>query len=279
MTVAPSAASSNSSAVVAKPVPIVVHGSGGRMGQRILALAAADPQFRIVAGVARKAGKVSDYGIDSDAPVLTSLPEAQAETLRTVVIDFSHPGALPGLAAACAEARHGLVSGTTGIVPADLDRAFAAVSGTVPVLWAPNTSLGVNVVFKLAAQLAKALGEDYDIELVEAHHNQKKDAPSGTALGIADAILHATGRTRADLVHGREGQVGARKKNEIGMHALRLGDVVGEHSAYFCGNGERITLTHQAHSRDVFARGALRAAAFIARAKPGRYTMADVLGL
>ena len=99
------------------------------------------------------------------------------------------------------------------------------------------------------------------------------------ALGLADAILQATGRTRADLVHGREGQIGARKKGEVGMHALRLGDVVGEHTAYFCGNGERIAVTHQAHSRDVFARGALRAAAFIARAKPGRYTMADVLGL
>ncbi len=249
------------------------------MGQRILALAAADPAFRIVAGVARRAGSVRELGIASDAPLVTAVPEALPEALRTVVIDFSHPAALPGVVAACAEGRLGLVSGTTGIAPAELDKAFAAAAATVPVLWAANTALGVNVVFRIAAQLAKALGEDYDIELVEAHHNQKKDAPSGTALGIADAILYATGRTRADLVHGREGQVGARRKNEVGMHALRLGDVVGEHTAYFCGNGERIALTHQAHSREVFARGALRAAAYISRAKPGRYTMADVLGL
>ncbi|MBA2479548.1 MAG: 4-hydroxy-tetrahydrodipicolinate reductase [Planctomycetes bacterium] len=257
-------------------IPLIVHGAAGRMGTRILALAAQDPAtFRIVAGVDRQAGSLRDLGVASDAPLLAALPVERG----AVVVDFSHPACFAALCAHCATHDMGVVSGTTGIEPAALEQALAAASARSAVLAAPNMSVGVNVVFQIAARIARTLGLDYDIEVVEAHHNQKKDAPSGTALGITDAICAATGRTRSDLVNGREGQVGARRKGEIGVHALRMGDVVGDHTAYFVGHGERITLGHVAHSRDIFAQGALRAAAFIGRAKPGRYTMADVLGL
>jgi 4-hydroxy-tetrahydrodipicolinate reductase len=259
------------------PTPIIMHGAAGRMGRQILALAAADPAaFTIVAGVDQQGGgTVRSLGIDSDAPVLPSLPVAPG----AVVIDFSHHSAFPAVVAHCAQHRMGLASGTTGIAPANLEQAFGSAQASTAVLHAMNMSVGVNVVFQMAAKLAVALGGDYDIEVVEAHHHHKKDAPSGTAYGITDAICAATGRTRSDLVHGREGDVGARRKGEIGVHALRMGDVVGDHTAYFVGNGERIMLGHLAHSREIFARGALRAAAFLAAAKPGRYSMAQVLGL
>lgn len=260
-------------------IPLIMNGASGRMGNRILALAAEDPAFAIVAGVDRAPGKLRDHGIASDAMIVTALPAHRG----AVVVDFSHPSAFPALCRHCAEHGMGLVSGTTGVDPGEQERALALAATSVAVLAAPNMAVGVNVVFRIAAQLAKALGEDYDIEVVEAHHNQKKDAPSGTAFGITDAICAATGRTRSDLVNGREGQVGARTKGEIGVHALRMGDVVGDHTAYFVGNGERIMLGHVAHSRDIFAKGALRAAAFIGAAiaakKPGRYTMGDVLGI
>jgi len=138
----------------------------------------------------------------------------------------------------------------------------------------------VNLLFKLVGQVAQALGQDYDIEIVEAHHHHKKDAPSGTAVRLAENICTATGRDyRTDAVHGREGQVGARTKKEIGVHAVRAGDIVGDHTVVFCAEGERIELTHRAHTRDTFARGALRAARFLAGKAPGVYTMADVLGM
>ena len=254
---------------------LVMHGAAGRMGQRILSLAAADPSFAIIAGVDRQPGSLRALGVASDAPLVGSLPIAPG----AVVIDFSHPSAFPAVAAHCVAHRMALVSGTTGIAPVDLDRALAAAARVIPVLHAMNMSVGVNVVFQMAARLAVALGEDYDIEVVEAHHHHKKDAPSGTAFGITDAICDATGRTRGDLVHGRDGEVGARRKGEIGVHALRMGDVVGDHTVYYVGNGERIMLGHVAHSRDIFARGALRAAAFMAGQQPGRYAMAQVLGL
>ncbi len=261
-------------------IPLIMHGAAGRMGQKILTLAAEDPStFTIVAGVDRQAGQLRDLGVPSDAPLLSQLPAQRG----AVVIDFSHHTAFPAVAAHCAAHGMALVSGTTGIAPAELERALGAAGQHVPVLHAMNMSVGVNVVFQLAARLAVALGGDYDIEVVEAHHHHKKDAPSGTAFGITDAICAATGRTRSDLVHGREGDVGARKKGEIGVHALRMGDVVGDHTVYYVGNGERIMLGHVAHSRDIFARGALRAAAHLgaqlATQATGRFTMAQVLGL
>jgi len=256
--------------------PLIVNGAAGRMGRRILALASERPsEFCIVAGVDQKPGSVRDLGVAVDAPVVVEIPAERG----AVVIDFSHHSAFAKVASRCAANGLALVSGTTGIEPGTLDAALAVACSAVPAMHAMNYSVGVNVVFQTAAQLAKVLGPEYDIEIVEGHHNQKVDAPSGTAYGIADAILAATGRTRANLVHGREGQVGKRVKGEIGMHALRLGDVVGDHSVYFVGNGERILLGHVAHNRDIFAGGALRAAAWIVGKPPKRYAMKDVLGL
>jgi 4-hydroxy-tetrahydrodipicolinate reductase len=257
------------------PCPIIVHGAAGRMGNRILTLAAGDANYRVVAGVDKVKGRLRDLGIPSDAPLLVDMPVEKG----AVVIDFSHHSAFKGLAAHCAANHMGLVCGTTGISPNELEEVITASAKVIPVLYASNMSVGVNVVFRVAAQIARTLGLDYDIEVVEAHHNQKVDAPSGTAFGITDAICAATHRTRNDLVHGRKGQTGARNKGEIGVHALRMGDVVGDHTVYYVGNGERIILSHVAHNREIFVRGALRAATFIAKQKPGRYSMDHVLGL
>jgi 4-hydroxy-tetrahydrodipicolinate reductase len=256
-------------------IPLIVNGAHGRMGRSIMALGVADPAFALIAGVNRMPGTVRELGIPSDAPVLTALPVHPG----AVVVDFSHPLAFAGVCRHCAQHGMALVSGTTGVAPEDLAQGLAEAASRSAVMWAANMSVGVNVVLAVAARLATTLGPDYDIEIVEAHHHHKKDAPSGTALAIADSILGATQRTRADLVDGRSGQCGERRRGEIGMHALRMGDVVGDHVVYFVGGGERITLGHVAHSREIFAQGALRAARYLAQAAPGRYTMSDVLGL
>ena len=256
-------------------IPLIMHGAAGRMGQRILSMAEGSDDFAVYCGVDREPGQLSDLGLASHAPLLDSLPEEPG----AVVIDFSHAGATPRVIEHCQAHGMPLAIGTTGIDPAILEPLLQQAGQAIPILAAPNMSVGVNLVFKVAAQIAQTLGIDYDIEIVETHHHHKVDAPSGTAFGIADAICSATGRTRNDLVHGRVGQTGARRPGEIGMHSLRLGDVVGDHTAYFVGNGERISLGHVAHSRDIFASGALRAAHFLARAEAGVYSMADVLGL
>ncbi len=254
---------------------LIMHGAAGRMGQRILSLAHEDDEFAVVAGVDREAGALKDLGLAIDKPLLDTLPAENG----AVVIDFSHASATPACIEHCAANGMPLAIGTTGIDPDEFNALLDKAAERIPVMAAPNMSVGVNVVFQIAAQIAKTLGLDYDIEVVEAHHHHKVDAPSGTAYGITDAICEATNRTRSDLVHGREGHTGERQRGEIGVHALRMGDVVGDHTAYYVGNGERVVLSHIAHSRDIFALGALRAAKFLGAAKPGRYTMKDVLGL
>jgi 4-hydroxy-tetrahydrodipicolinate reductase len=171
-----------------------------------------------------------------------------------------------------------MVIGTTGLHRVD-HAAIDIVAETIPVLQAPNMSLGVNLLFKIVGEIAKRLGDDYDIEIVEAHHRFKKDAPSGTASGLADSILKATGKPADALVHGRKGDNVPRKRGDIGVHSLRIGDEVGRHTAYFAALGERLELTHVATNRDTFVHGALRAAQWLANQKPGRYSIADVLGL
>jgi len=200
---------------------------------------------------------------------LAALAQARAE----VIIDFSAPGATLSLAPLAAAAGSALVSGTTGLsedARAALDRA----SARVPVLWEPNMSVGVHVLTELVSRAALALA-DWDVEIVETHHRAKVDAPSGTALRLAETVQRA--RAGARLVHGREGRPGARQVDEIGMHALRGGDVVGDHEVHLMGGAERLTLVHRATSRDVFAQGALRAARWIAGRPAGRYTLRDVL--
>ena len=171
-----------------------------------------------------------------------------------------------------------MVVGTTGLHKVD-HAAIDVAAETIPVLQAPNMSLGVNVLFKIAGLAAQMLGDDYDKEIVEGHHRFKKDAPSGTAFGLADAILKAMEKTREALVYDRHGDDVVRKRGEIGMHALRIGDEVGRHTAYFASLGERLELTHVATNRDTFVRGALRAAKWLAGQKPGRYDIADMLGI
>jgi 4-hydroxy-tetrahydrodipicolinate reductase len=191
-----------------------------------------------------------------------------------VVIDFSHAGAMSALTRSIKRARVALVSGTTGISASDR-AALDEVAQTVPVLWAANMSPGVEVLAQLARMAAAALGADYDVEIVETHHRHKVDSPSGTALRLAEAVREA----RPDLVlkHGREGRPGPRGERELAVMALRGGDVIGDHTVHLLGLGERIEITHRATERDVFARGALRAARWILGKKPGRYTVADLL--
>ena len=259
---------------------VTIHGANGRMGRRLVALAMADDQLQLTGAIEAGGSDV----IGEDAGRLATGEDAGVTITDNlsgdgVVIDFTVPDATRGLLDQCRSAGRPLVIGTTGLTDEDqalIDEAAA----DIPVLQAPNMSLGVNLLFALVADAACRLGDDYDIEIVEAHHRFKKDAPSGTALGIAEAICEATGKSMdGDLVYDRHGDDVPRKKGQIGMHALRLGDVVGRHTASFATLGEELQLTHLASDRDVFARGALRAADWLADQPAGRYHMVDVLGL
>ncbi|MCC6217498.1 MAG: 4-hydroxy-tetrahydrodipicolinate reductase [Polyangiaceae bacterium] len=191
-----------------------------------------------------------------------------------VAIDFSAPGAVPRLAAAAASGGVALVSGTTGL-PEAARAALERASARIPVLWAPNTSLGVQVLAELVTAAVRQLGEAFDVEIVEVHHGRKTDAPSGTALRLAEAARLA--RPALAERHGRSGAVGARGHDELGVLAVRGGDVIGDHTVHLLGAGERLELTHRATSRDVFALGALRAAEFVVGRPPALYTLRDLL--
>ena len=249
------------------------------MGRRLVGLASGEEEMRVVAAL-EQAGH-ADLGRDAGdlvgrGPVSVVL-KSEWDTAADVLIDFSTPDATMKRLAEAVEKGVAVVIGTTGL--SDAQKAeIESASKKIPVLLAPNMSVGVNLLFKLAAQVAAALGDEYDIEIVEAHHRFKKDAPSGTALRLAEEIASATGRDLAkDAVHGREGKNAQRKPGEIGIHAVRAGDIVGDHTVIFSSLGERIELTHRAHTRDTFARGALRAASFLAGKAPGMYGMEDVL--
>ncbi len=263
---------------------VVVAGAAGRMGNRLVALLQEDKELRLVAALeapghpalGRDAGEVAGVGR------LTVPITADAEAVLgkdRILIEFSVPEA--SLAHARLAARQGgrVVIGTTGFTAAQREE-LAAVGRSIAILVAPNMSVGVNVAFRLLADMARMLGDDYDVEIVETHHRFKKDAPSGTALRMAEVVAEALGRDLAKTaVYDRHDKLAERSRKEIGMAALRSGDVVGEHTVSFGALGERLELTHRAQSRDNFARGALRAARFIAAAKPGLYSMQDVLGL
>jgi 4-hydroxy-tetrahydrodipicolinate reductase len=200
-----------------------------------------------------------------------------------VLIDFTRPAATVAHVNACAGAGVGAVVGTTGLAEADKN-ALTEAGRTIPLVYAPNMSVGVNVLLKLVALAAQRLGDDYDVEIVEMHHRHKVDAPSGTALQLGEAAAAAMGRNlKADGVFARDGVIGERRPGAIGFAALRGGDVIGDHTVIFAGPGERIELAHKASSRTTFAHGALRAARFVAARRaakaPGLYDMRDVLGL
>ena len=250
------------------------------MGQRLVALGRENPALNVVAAIDRAdhplmnkdAGEIAGIGV-MGVPLTFDL-----KSTPQVMIDFSSPVSMRHWLKVCRDRGIAMVIGTTGLHEADhavIDQAAAEI----PVLQAPNMSLGVNVLFKIAGEVARMLGDDYDKEVVEGHHRFKKDAPSGTALGLADAILRAMNKTRDALVYDRHGDECVRKRGDVGMHALRIGDEIGRHTAYFATLGERLELTHVATNRDTFVRGALRAAAWLAGQKAGRYAIADMLGI
>jgi 4-hydroxy-tetrahydrodipicolinate reductase len=260
---------------------LVINGASGRMGRRLVALTLGDKTLHL-AGAIESAGH-KDLG--KDAGELAGVGQSGV-TIRDqltpgadVLIDFTVPAGTRAAIEACVTHKVNMVIGTTGLSGED-HALIGAAAHQVAVLQAPNMSLGVNLLFALAGQVAAKLGDDYDIEITETHHRFKKDAPSGTAMGIAEAICETTGkRIDKDMVHGRHGDDVVRKRGEIGMHALRSGDVVGRHTASFSTLGEELQLTHIASTRDVFARGALQAAKWLTGKPAGRYTMKDVLGL
>ncbi|GMU23299.1 MAG: 4-hydroxy-tetrahydrodipicolinate reductase [Phycisphaerae bacterium] len=262
-------------------VQLAIAGIAGRMGLRIYTLATRDSRFDVVAGleaagspqVGEDAGELAGLG-------RTGLPvQDRTQTEFDVLIDFSTPEGTAHWLDYSVVCRRPIVIGTTGHSP-DQAAQIESAAATIPVLKSTNMSVGVNVMFKLAAQMAAALGDDYDVEIVEAHHRFKADAPSGTAITLRDSIVKATGRdAEQDVIYGRRGNTGQRPPRQIGMHALRVGDTVGEHEVHFGNLGETLVLKHSAHTRDTFALGALRAAAWLAGKPPGRYSMFDVLGL
>lgn len=265
-----------------KKIRIAVAGAGGKMGRRILTLASLDPGLEI-AGALEKKG-APDFGKDVGSLIGKGnlgikVTDDCKEALSTsqVLIDFTHPSAADEHLEVALRFKIGLVLGTTGLSEKTL-AALKKVSTQIPVLQSPNMSTGVNILFELVTKAAEILDERYDIEVSETHHKMKKDAPSGTALELARLVAKAKGwDPKTAFLYGRQGETGERKKGTIGIHALRGGDVVGEHTTSFFGNGEIIEITHRATSRDAFASGALAAAKFVAGAKPGLYNMRQIL--
>ena len=259
---------------------VAINGAAGAMGKRLIALLRETDDLQLVAALDRQdhpdLGK--DAGLLAGGEPLGVMLSDELSAHPDVLVDFSAPEATVARAAECAEKGVAVVIGTTGLTAEQRDRIERQVAAKVPVLLAPNMSLGVNVLFGLVERVARALGDGYDIEIVEAHHRRKKDAPSGTALELGRRIARALDRDpEAVLCYGRQGPVGARKPEEIAIHAVRGGDIVGDHTVVFAAEGERLELTHRASSRDVFAHGALRAARFLAGKPPGLYSMAHVL--
>jgi 4-hydroxy-tetrahydrodipicolinate reductase len=226
-----------------------------------------------IAAAAEGAGAVIVAGLDQGDDLTNDIAACD------VVVDFSHPSATDAVGRACLSKSKPLVIGTTG--HSNEDRALLeAISKSVPVVLSPNFSVGVNALFWLTREAARMLGEDFDLEIVETHHRLKKDAPSGTAKKLAEILCE--GRKldyAANVRHGREGLIGERPAKEIGVHSIRAGDVVGDHTVILAGPGERLELTHKAASRETFAAGALRAARWIVGKPPRLYSMEDVLGL
>ncbi len=240
-------------------ITLLINGAKGRMGQALLGAARE---------MALPVGAAIDAGDDLAAALATS----------DVVVDFSAPSATRAVLEAAVARQKPVVLGTTGH-SAEEKKALLALAGRVPCVWAGNFSVGVNLLFALTRHAASVLGSDYDAEVVEMHHRFKKDAPSGTAARLLEIILEERKLDARALRHGREGLTGERTSTEVGIHALRGGDVVGDHTVMFAALGERLELTHKASDRGIFARGALRAAQWVVGKQPGVYDMQDVLGL
>ncbi|HIJ60989.1 MAG TPA: 4-hydroxy-tetrahydrodipicolinate reductase [Nitrospirae bacterium] len=265
-------------------VNIIIMGAVGRMGSRIVTLSKEVNELKTLAVVERKGHPAigKDIGLviglgEMGIKISDSLEDVISK--GDVVIDFTQKEATIENAKIVARHKKAMVIGTTGLSSDDLAIIKESALSS-PIVLAPNMSVGVNLLLKVLKDIAQVLGDDYDVEIVEAHHRLKKDAPSGTALKMAQVIAESLNRNLDDVaVYARKGIIGERTKKEIGIQTVRAGDIVGEHTVYFGGFGERLEITHKASSRDTFARGALRASLWIVGKKAGLYDMQDVLGL
>ena len=265
-------------------INVIVAGAAGRMGSRLIALIKESAALTLAgalegkghSALAADAGEAAGVG-KMGVPVTDDLPALLKR--GEVVIDLSAPEATLAHLRAVAQEKRAMVIGTTGFNAVQLEE-LKSLARQVPCVCSPNMSVGVNLIYKVIGDMARTLGEEYDIEVIEAHHRLKKDAPSGTALKIAEVLAQAVNRDLDQVgVYARKGLVGERKKQEIGIQTIRAGDIVGDHTVLFGGMGERIEVTHRASNRDTFARGALRAARWVVTQPPGLYDMMDVLNL
>jgi len=265
-------------------IKAIITGAGGRMGGRIISMISADEDIQVISAVEQKghpsvgrdAGEISGIGrmgIVVEDDICTCIEHGD------VIIDFSHYTASLRHLEIAVEKGRAIVIGSTGFT-AEAMKQVRELADNTPCVLAPNMSVGVNVLFRVLEYVAGVLGKEYDIEIMEAHHHLKKDAPSGTAVRMAQIIANTLDRDLEKVgVYSRKGIVGERTKEEIGIQALRAGDIVGDHMVMFAGVGERLEFVHRAHSRDNFAKGAIRAAKWIVNQKKGLYDMQDVLGL
>jgi 4-hydroxy-tetrahydrodipicolinate reductase len=254
---------------------VTICGAAGRMGRTILTLAKLDGEIQI-SGVLESDG---NKAIGTGDPVIYSIKDLKSFLSETdSLIDFTNPESTLKNLEVAEEFKVPVVIGTTGFDEEQRNK-IAEISKSVPIVFSPNMSVGVNILFKLVENVVKKI-PDYDIEIIEIHHNKKKDSPSGTAAKLLEIAASSLGKDiNETAVYGRHSQDAVRKKGEVGLFSIRAGDIVGEHTVYLAGPGERIELTHRAHSRDTFASGALRAAKWVANQKPGLYDMIDVLGI
>ena len=265
-------------------IKVAIHGAGGRMGQALIQAAADNADIELVAAIERNGAEI----IGDDAGLVAGLGELGVKVtdslkdvtdLFDVVIDFTRPE--PALAALelCAENKKKVVIGTTGFTEEQKQNILSAADKTA-VVFAPNMSVGVNLCFKLLDMAARVLGDEVDVEIVEAHHRLKEDAPSGTALRMGEVIADAVGRNlQKDAIYGRQGHTGVRDRKTIGFSTIRGGDIVGEHTVMFAGPGERVEIAHKSNSRMTYANGAMRAAGWLIQQSNGLYDMQDVLEL
>ncbi|HUU83871.1 MAG TPA: 4-hydroxy-tetrahydrodipicolinate reductase [Phycisphaerae bacterium] len=256
-------------------IRLAVAGATGQTGSRVVQWAARHPEFKLVAALAAESDpRMGQPAVPDDPTVLLA---DDTDAAYDVLIDFSTPAGTVQWCGRTFQAGAAFVSGTTGLSD-EQQLVLHVAAEKVPVLWAANFSVGINLLLRTVGPVARELGADFDVEIVEAHHTRKVDAPSGTALALGKTIAEATGRSlEADAIHGRSGSVGPRPKGQIGFHALRLGDEVGRHEIHFGGPGETLVLQHTVRSRDTFARGALVAAHWLVRQKPALYSMQDML--
>ncbi|MGH8481130.1 MAG: 4-hydroxy-tetrahydrodipicolinate reductase [Nevskiaceae bacterium] len=266
-----------------KTTRIAIHGAAGRMGRAVIQAALAMDGIKLVAAIDRNDNPELGEDVGSvvgqaDIGVSVGYVIDPAAEPFEVLVDFTQPEATLSALELCRANRKAMVIGTTGFTAAQSE-AIATAAQDIPICTAANFSIGVNVVLSLLGDAARLLGDAYDVEIVEAHHKHKSDAPSGTALAMGDEVAQALGRSLKEVaVYGREGQTGARSRQAIGFATVRGGDVIGDHTVMFLGDGERVEISHKATSRLNFAQGALRAAAWLAGREPGLYTMRDVLG-